>query len=377
MRKRFDQPLLPLLLVAAAYLLVLVLRLQRVDITNFIQAGEEFVDTEALPSPITVRHPVGYDGQFYYRLALNPLTREPIADGVRLDTPLYRHRRILYPVLTWFTSLGQARLVPTALVLVNFSALAALGGLGGFYAQSVGRHALLGLFFAFYPGFLLTLIRDLTEIVEALFVLASLLALRRKHWLLTTGLLITAALAKETALLLPVALFLAWLNNVRTGSKGMPWYVAVIPLIFYGVWQLFLQYWWQASLTVDVQNNIGLPFQGIIAVASSIVTFERAQRVWLAEVVVLGLVALVTAVLLKSSRAYLYEKLAWLLYSLLLIMLTASVWVEGWAFLRAASLFYLLAVAVLINTRRWQAHTLLLLISSVGWGLLASDVVRF
>jgi hypothetical protein len=263
------------------------------------------------------------------------------------------------------------------LVLVNFGALAALGGLGGYYAQSVGRHALLGIFFALYPGFLLTLIRDLTEIVEALFVLAALLALRREHWLLATGLLVTAVLAKETALLLPVALLLVWLNNVRTGHKGAPWYVAVVPLLFYGGWHLFLQYWWQASLTVDVQNNVGLPFRGIMAAASSIVTFERAQRVWLAEVVVLGLVALLTAVLLLSSRARLYEKVAWLLYCLLLVLLTASVWVEGWAFLRAASLFYLLAVAILINRRSWQAHTLLLLVSSVCWGLLASDVVRF
>jgi hypothetical protein len=213
--------------------------------------------------------------------------------------------------------------------------------------------------------------------VEALFVLAALLALRREHWLLATGLLVTAVLAKETALLLPMALWLVWLNNVRTGSKGMPWYVAVVPLLFYGGWHLFLQYWWQASLTVDVQNNVGLPFRGIMAAASSIVTFERAQRVWLAEVVVLGLVALLTAVLLLSSRARLYEKLAWLLYCLLLVLLTASVWVEGWAFLRAASLFYLLAVAILINRRSWQAHTLLLLVSSVCWGLLASDVVRF
>ena len=376
MRRRLDHPLAPLLLVAAAYLIFLVLRLQRVDVTAFIVAGEEFVERAALPAPITIQHPIGYDGQFYYRLALNPLTREPMADGIKLDSPLYRHRRILYPTLTWLLALGQAHFVPTALVAVNFLALAAMGGLGGLYAQAVGKHALLGAFFALYPGFILTLARDLTEILEALFVLAALLALRRERWVLGTGLLAAAVLAKETALLLPAAIFLAWLDTGRTADKGVKWYVAVVPLAFYGAWQLFLQFWWQASLAADVQNNIGLPFRGIIEVVSSFQTFERFQRVWVAEAVGLGLVGGVTAVLLKSSPARRYEKLAWLLYSLLLIMLTSSVWVEGWAFLRAASLFYLLAVVLLINTRRREAQALLLLISTVGWVLLAVDVLR-
>jgi len=376
MRRQLDHPLTPLLLVVVAYFLFLVLRLQKVDITAFIVAGEEFVERSALLAPITIQHPIGYDGQFYYRLALNPLTREPVADGVKLDSPLYRHRRILYPTLTWLLALGQAHFVPTALVAVNFLALAAMGGLGGLYAQAVGKHALLGAFFALYPGFILTLARDLTEILEGLFVLAALLALHRERWLLGTGVLVAAVLAKETALLLPAAIFLVWLDTGRTAGKGVKWYVAVVPLVFYGAWQLFLQFWWQASLAADVQNNIGLPFRGIIEVISSFQTFERFQRIWVAEAVGLGLVGVVTAVLLKSSRARRYEKLAWLLYSLLLIMLTTSVWVEGWAFLRAASLFYLLAVVLLINTRCREAQALLLLISTVGWVLLAADVLK-
>jgi hypothetical protein len=377
MLRRFDHPFVPLLLVAVAYLIFLGLRLQQVDITAFIVAGTEFVDPTALPAPITVQHAVGYDGQFYYRLALDPLTREPVANGVKLDSPLYRQRRILYPALTWLFSLGQARLVPTILVAVNFLALAVMGWLGGLYAQAVSKHALLGVFFALYPGFLMTLARDLTEIWEALLVLAGMLALLRERWLLSTGLLLVAVLAKETALLLPVALFLTWLNMMGKGDTNMPWYVAIVPLAFYGFWLLFLQFWWRASLAADVQNNFGLPFRGILQIVSSFSAIERFQRVWIAEVVGLGVIGVVTAVLLKASHARLYEKLAWLLNGLLLITLSASVWVEGWAFLRAASLFYLLAVAILINTHRWEAHMLLLLISTVGWGLLASDVIRF
>ena len=377
MRQRLDHPLVPLLLVVAAYLLFLGLRLRQVDITTFIVAGTEFVDPAALPGPITVRHPIGYDGQFYYRLALNPLTRQPVADGVKLDSPLYRHRRILYPGLTWLLSLGQARLVPTALVAVNLLALAGMGWLGGLYAQAAAKPAWLGAFFGLYPGFILTFSRDLTEILEALLVLAALLALHRQRWLLATGLLVTAVLAKETALLLASALGLVWLMTVRTDSQEGKWYTAVVPLAAYGAWLLFLQWWWRASLASDVQSNLGLPFKGMIEVASSFSTFGQVQKVWLTEVVVLGITGIVTAVYLRASSAPLYEKLAWLLSSLLLVSLTAKVWIEDWAFLRAASLSYLLTVAVLIKTGRWQVQALLLMISSLGWILLAINVLKF
>ena len=377
MRQQLDHPLVPLLLVVVAYLLFLGLRLRQGDITSFIMAGTEFVDPTALPSPIVVQHLIGYDGQFYYRLALDPLTHQPVADGVKLDSPLYRHRRILYPSLTWLLSLGQARLVPMVLVAINLLALAGMGWLGGLYAQTIGKQAWLGAFFALYPGFILTLSRDLTEILEALFVLAALLALQRQRWLLATGLLVTAVLAKETALLLPAALGLVWLLTVRTDSQEVKWHTAVVPLAVYGAWLLFLQWWWRASLASDVQSNLGLPFKGIIEIASSFSTFGRMQKVWLTEVVVLGITGIVTAVYLKMSSAPLYEKLAWLLSGVLLVSLSAKVWIEDWAFLRAASLFYLLTVAVLMKTDRWPGQALLLVISSLGWILLAINVLKF
>ena len=39
------------------------------------------------------------------------------------------------------------------LLATNVIAVAALGWIGGRYAQSLGRHALYGLLFGLYPGF--------------------------------------------------------------------------------------------------------------------------------------------------------------------------------------------------------------------------------
>ncbi len=75
----------------------------------------------------------GYDGQFFYRLALNPLNFHHTAYGITMDRP-YRFMRIGYPALTWLVSAGQHSLVPVMLVVVNIAAIGALGYLGARFA---------------------------------------------------------------------------------------------------------------------------------------------------------------------------------------------------------------------------------------------------
>src|SRR3984893_1910126 len=57
----------------------------------------------------------GYDGQFYYQIARDPLHAAPF-----LDKPAYRYQRIVYPLLVAILSVGQAKLIPYMLLLVNF-----------------------------------------------------------------------------------------------------------------------------------------------------------------------------------------------------------------------------------------------------------------
>jgi len=71
LRRRFDQPALAGLLVAVLYGLLLMRVLERRDAAEFVQAGAQFVDTtQAPPNLFTVTASTGYDGQFFYRLAL-------------------------------------------------------------------------------------------------------------------------------------------------------------------------------------------------------------------------------------------------------------------------------------------------------------------
>ncbi len=56
----------------------------------------------------------GYDGQFYYQIA-----RDPLGAAQYMDNAPYRYEHLLYSLLTWMLSFGNASLIPYALLLIN------------------------------------------------------------------------------------------------------------------------------------------------------------------------------------------------------------------------------------------------------------------
>ena len=111
--------------------------------------------------------------------ALNPFTSEELEFGIRLDAPSRRQQRLLYPILVWILSVGNPTGVPALLILVNLAGLGMIGWIGARLALQMGRHALWGLLFSFYPGFLVSLSRDLSEIVASTLLLLGILFMTR------------------------------------------------------------------------------------------------------------------------------------------------------------------------------------------------------
>src|SRR5581483_3116679 len=102
-------------------------------LTLFIMAGHTYTHRSQLPHGVLRVPSAGYDGQFYYRLALDPVNWSRTAFGITMDQS-YRYTRIGYPVLAWLASLGQHQLVPMALVAINLLGVAAMAVLGGMFA---------------------------------------------------------------------------------------------------------------------------------------------------------------------------------------------------------------------------------------------------
>ena len=152
----------------------------RRNIGRFILIGQHFAHPAQLPPGMPLRAQYGYDGQFYYRLAINPLNFHHTAYGITVDQA-YRFMRIGYPVITWLVSFGQRSLVPYMLVAVNVAAIGALGYLGARIAGQGGRHAAWGLLLPGYFGLVTSLCRDTAEPVAVAFLVAGLLAVRARR----------------------------------------------------------------------------------------------------------------------------------------------------------------------------------------------------
>jgi len=354
LRRRLDHPLSVVLLIAAAYAGYLGLRWHRFggDWSRFICAGDEFCDPKRVTAGVFVRpRSSGYDGQFYYRLALDPFSRRRSDFGVQLDAPAYRHQRIVYPLLAWLVSAGNPQHVPAALVGLNFVGLLVLAALAAVWARTVGRHALWGLLIALYPGFVATFVRDLTEIVQACFLVGALLCLQRGHPMCAGILLTVAVLARETALGLAggIGLYMA-VGAIRGRSDALRyWPACLLPVGIYLAWQVALRWWWGEWPLSASDGSLGPPFVGFVRFLNQLeATSGPLAGVWVAELLFLGLFTVGVPWSWRRASSLPVVRAAWVLYALLATVLTTKIWVDDWAFLRALTEFYVLGAAILI-----------------------------
>lgn len=194
--------------------------------------------------------PEGYDGQFAYQIARNPLGAAPF-----LDVPAYRYQRILYPVLARLLAGGQSALVPWTLILVNLIAIA----LGTWATERLLTDFRVSRWYALtyglYGGQLLGLRADLNEpLAQGLVQLAMLAwARERRGWAIIAFSL--AALGKETALIFLVAYILANLKD-RQWRWVIGLSLGTIPFIAYQ----FLLWVWLGSFGVGSGGAGATPF---------------------------------------------------------------------------------------------------------------------
>lgn len=337
---------------------------------SFVVAGDQFVRVEAAPAGLPVTHGPGYDGQFFYRLALRPWTQTRTEFGITFDEPAYRQQRLVYPLLSFVVARGAPAATAWALLGWNLAAAAALGWLGAALARRRTGHALWGLAFVAYPGFVLVLARDLADLLAAALLLAGILALDRQRPVLAAATLTLAGLTRESTLVVPLALAVLWTVAAiwrRPTVAATPARAALtvdaaserprvqvvtfaVPLGVILAWQLVLWRTWGVAPLAQGSQRLGLPFAGIWDFTRGALQFGAFPLVVrFAELVFVVAAAVATAWSLPRSRALLHEKLAWALGLLVAVLLSRSVWVEDWAFLRAFAEPYLLGTLVLLG----------------------------
>jgi hypothetical protein len=329
------------------------------NISRFILVGIHFAKPAQLPPGVAVAPTYGYDGQFFYRLALNPLNLSKTAYGIRMDRP-YRYMRIGYPALTWLFSFGQHFLVPAVLVAVNIAAIGAIGYLGGIFARDSGRHALAGLLLPGYFGLITSLSRDTAEPLAAACLLAGLLAVRARRPVLAALLLAYGALTRETVMVAVAAIAIMRVIGVlrrgqRPGRDDLVW---AVPTGVFVAWEVVVKAaTGSIPLLADGGRNAGTPFVAPFQAFKNNLThlnthqFDQYDQ-WFLEIAILALFAIAALASLRSTSAPVHERLAFVLYLIEICVVTPSTWGSLDADLRSFIEVYLLAVIILLGTPR-------------------------
>jgi hypothetical protein len=253
------------------------------DPRDFANIGIWFLQQGSFASPLIRYDPIyhgypsngiGYDGQFNYYFALDPLRAPPY-----IDWPAYRLSRPLYPLLARLLALGQPGLIPWTLLVINWLAIG-----GGVWALGAllrrrGWSAWWALLYAVFPGTLVALRSDLAEPLAYGLAALGIWAYERggkRQWLWSGLSFALAVLARESAAIFPAALALTAALVALRAARSTGWRLASVaaalrrPTLWllgimtpYLVWKGILALWLGAVGLPSESFPTPLPFMGL------------------------------------------------------------------------------------------------------------------
>ncbi len=354
-----------------AYVFFIAILLSAANYHLFGLVGFSRDDTGVIPENTPWRefaHPKpGYDGQYYFRLALEPFTDRKEAFGIGLDKPVLRQQRILLPLLTWLIARGDPRTTAFAMLGINISSLIGIAIISSLLLAKFGVSKWYGLPFAFYAGFAISVDRYLTEPLTIFMILSSLLMLAGRRHCLAAMFLSLAVLSRETASILVAAGFLTWVWEKIFGdsnSHGLSPHFSfwLYPAITFILWHLWLFKNWSLWLVDSADSNkIGLPFAGLVqSVYDNTANLHSVTAYYL---LMTATVILFQAYLIKYIKNFpTLLLISWSLYALLAICVGTAVWGNSASFLRVFAELNILGLIGLLATKKIPQRPLIL-----GW----------
>jgi hypothetical protein len=140
-------------------------------------------------------HNAGYDGQFYWGIAVDPLATGHVHHF--FDKASYRYGHPLYGWLGWLLSAGRPRAVPLALAAIGLGSLFAAATAAAALGLGRGRFGWEGLFVALNPGLIYSGAHDLAEPLATALLLGAFAAYARGRRALVWSCLALLPLSKE------------------------------------------------------------------------------------------------------------------------------------------------------------------------------------
>ena len=144
------------------------------NITGFFRIGSilplsPFLDAE---NTLIYQGEIGYDGQQFLSLALDPFLNNPeTVDS--LDHPIYRYRRILYPLVSYILGFGNPSLIPYVMVAINAISIITIVAITNLYFKSDNVSKFHSLFTLCIPGVWMVLSLGTADLFSSVFLMAS------------------------------------------------------------------------------------------------------------------------------------------------------------------------------------------------------------
>ncbi|MEL6658138.1 MAG: hypothetical protein AAFR36_16890 [Bacteroidota bacterium] len=334
------------------------------DPSCFILVSEEFVVEEELMHDLIV-FKGGYDGQFYYRYAVNPFSKDKwyVVDGIRenkgqhgikVDAPKYRRGRLTYPLAAWTLALGQAPLIPYTLILVNLLGFILLIRI----VKKLVLHFQASWHYYYFPllivGLYFSVARGLPDLLVCTLLAWSYLCFlkEQRFWFVIASTLLLLCKESSGIFLVPAYLILGLEGLTKTALLRQVREKAILflPWIILLAWKLTLQSLYpqtKQGFTESFLKHFDLPFKGI---------YESLSReFFIANVLFMtwGLMLIILCVkeLIQRGRTDFKNWMYWGVWINLLLILCYAfpIYVDMWSFMRVLAASHMLCFFFLLE----------------------------
>lgn len=170
----------------------------------------------------------GYDGQFYYQIARNPLEAFKY-----MDNASFRYQHILYGLVVGALSLGQPVLIPYMLLLVNLLSVVLSVEIVSRLLVKHGLSPWFSLAMGLYFGQAAATMFDTAEPFTYLLVCIGVRMLEEKHLTMAALLMGLATLSREIAVLFPAGYALYFLIRKDWQAFVRFTVLGILPLLLF------------------------------------------------------------------------------------------------------------------------------------------------
>ncbi|ACK64401.1 conserved hypothetical protein [Rippkaea orientalis PCC 8801] len=356
--------LLIAILVVMAITLYLYLIKFHGQITGFFRIGSILPLSPYLDPNRTLiyRGEIGYDGQQFLSLAFDPFLHNP-ATLDSLDHPIYRYRRIFYPLLSYVLSFGYRPLIPYMMVAINGLSIIAIVGITSLYFNPNPVNRWQPLLTLCIPGVWMVFSLGTADLLSSLLLIIAFYCYRFDKPLGTAIAIALACLTRETLLLIWLALLITSILQKKKAQIKYLFAALILP-IFWTVYISFLN----LPGAVRVKANFGYPFVGIYQKFVSLITGGLNGRNLFEAYLFILLLAILTTVLIIAYYRQKDNKLielSTLLYSTMFAMSSMTILGYYLDYSRVFMDFYFFLLLI-INPSKLPLKTGLLLGSGLG-----------